>query len=456
MTLVAPIGYKDMNNSSDSNSFSMYLCMFFTLLLLKACDLTNRQFILLPSMIFKITKTFVKSGTSYEKYSYLCTANLTDTPMKQRPHIGSCQHSTHTSAQHKNAAKAQMIKSQTSERKNTQKSFIFHLFFLCLLLNLSSCSENHDYHFKNSTEALQQYRDFHHSIAAVHNIHAEKLADFICQWQELSDTVYSFIQKDPAFTSHASLSMFFQDTSDSVRIELFRLAEDCSLSDVAYVRMHTSPYRNDVQLDSTRRNAAAFFTAMDRQAISNKGNARERVALYRSFLADTQGQGIHSHQELLSFLQTEDRHFRSFLSHIGDYPGVGLEDITKMTRQICADIYRSASENRLPSEDAMVYMGMRSCRRLLLNAQVCADLIKEGKVDSESQANAYLWMSLQPFLSMDAFAISLLTEAQQQQMTELARSYPEISERLAKNEYADPERLARIPEQLMRLYIATL
>ena len=350
-----------------------------------------------------------------------------------------------------------MIKSQTSERKNTQKSFIFHLFFLCLLLNLSSCSENHDYHFKNSTEALQQYRDFHHSIAAVHNIHAEKLADFICQWRELSDTVYSFIRKDPAFTSHASLSMSFQDTSDSVRAELFRLAEDCSLSDVAYVRMHTSPYRNDVQHDSTRRKATAFFTALDRQNLyHNKGNAREKVALYRSFLADTQRHGIHSHQELLSFLQAEDRHFRSFLSTIGDYSDVGLEDVTKMTRQICADIYRSASENRLETEDAMVYMGMRSCRRLLLNAQVCTDLIREGKVDSESQANAYLWMSLQPFLSMDAFAISLLTEAQQQQMMELAASYPEISERLAKKEYADPERLARIPEQLMRLYIATL
>ena len=212
-----------------------------------------------------------------------------------------------------------------------------------------------------------------------------------------------------------------------------------------------------MQLDSTRRKATAFFTALDRQNIyHNKDNAREKLALYRSFLADTQEQGIHSQQELLSFLQAEDRHFLSFLSTIGDYSDVGLEDVTKMTRQICTDIFRSASENRLPSEDAMVYMGMRSCRRLLLNAQVCADLIKEGKVDSESQANAYLWMTLQPFLSIDAFAISLLTEAQQQQMTELAASYPEISERLAKKEYADTERLARIPEQLMRLYIATL
>ena len=321
---------------------------------------------------------------------------------------------------------------------------------------MTSCSGKSDYQFKDSADALKQYREFHHCIAKEHQANAERLSDFICQWQELSDTVYSFIRIDPAFTSHASLSISFQDTSDSVRAELFRLAEDCTLSDVAYVRMHTSPYRNDVQHDSTRRKATAFFTSLDRQNIYNKGNAREKLALYRSFLADTQRHGIHSHQELLSFLQAEDRHFHSFLSHIGDYTGVGLEDITKMTRQICADIYRSASGNRLPSEDAMVYMGMRSCRRLLLNAQVCADLIREGKVNSESQANAYLWMTLQPFLSMDAFAISLLTEAQQQQMTELAASYPEISERLAKKEYADPERLACIPEQLMRLYIATL
>ena len=317
-------------------------------------------------MIFKISKTFVKTGTSYGNYSYLCTANLTDTPMKHRPHRGSYQHSTLTSAQHKNAAKAQMKKSQTSERKNTQKSFIFHLFFLCLLLNLSSCSETSDYHFHNSTDALQQYRDFHHGIATVHQAHAEKLADFICQWQELSDTVYGYIRKDPAFTSHASLSMSFQETSDSVRTELFRLAADCSLPYVAYVRMHTSPYRNDVQLDSTRRKAAAFFSALDRQNIYHKGNAREKISLYRSFLADTQRHGIHSRKELLSFLQAEDRHFRSFLSTIGDYSDVRLEDVTKMTRQICADIYRSASENRLATEDAMVYMGMRSCRRLLL------------------------------------------------------------------------------------------
>ena len=359
-------------------------------------------------------------------------------------------------AQHKTAAKMQMKRKQTSERKNTQKSFIFHLFFLCLILSMNSCSEKSDYHFDNPNDALRQYRDFHHSIAAEPKANAEKLADFICQWQELSDTVYNYIKKDPAFTAHVSLSMTYQVTSDSVRIELIRLASDCNLSDVAYIKMHTSPYRDDANLNATKAKANTFFSALDKQSVYNKGNVREKVEQYRSFLAATKEHGISNQKELLTFLETEDRHFRTFLTNIDEYSNVGLKDVTKMTEQICADIYRASSENKLASEDVVVYMGMRTCRRLLLNADICNRLIKAGKVNSPSQANAYLWMTLQPFLSMDALSICMLTEEQQKQMTELAASFPEISGRLSAKGYADQEHLARIPKQLMRLYISVL
>ena len=59
-------------------------------------------------------------------------------------------------------------------------SFIFHLFFLCLILSMTSCSVKSDYHFDNPHDALKQYRDFHHSIAAEPKANAEKLANFIC------------------------------------------------------------------------------------------------------------------------------------------------------------------------------------------------------------------------------------------------------------------------------------
>ena len=376
--------------------------------------------------------------------------------MRYKQNRGFCPQSKILSAQHKIAAKMQMKKKKTSERKNTQMSFIFHLFFLCLILSMTSCSVKSDYHFDNPHDALKQYRDFHHSIAAEPKANAEKLADFICQWQELSDTVYNYIKKDPAFTAHTYLSLSFQETSDSVRIELLRLASGCNLSDVAYVKMHTSPFRVDTELDNTKKKAATFFSALGKQPIYNRGNAREKINLYRTFLAATKEHGINNQKELLSFLETEDRHFRTFLSNIGDYTDVGLKDVTKMTESICADIFHAASEKRLTSEDAIVYMSMRTCRRLLLNAQVCENLIKTGKIKSESQANAYLWMTLQPFLSMDALAISMLTEEQQQQMAKIAASYPEISQRLAAKGYADPEHLSQIPTQLMRLYIAIL
>jgi len=65
-------------------------------------------------------------------------------------------------------------------------------------------------------------------------------------------------------------------------------------------------------------------------------------------------------------------------------------------------------------------------------------------------------MMLQPFISMDSLAISMLTDAQRQQLTDLAASYPKVSERLVNKKYADPERTALIPSQLMKLYISIL
>ncbi len=165
---------------------------------------------------------------------------------------------------------------------------------------MTSCSGKSDYQFKDSTDALKQYRDFHHSIAEENQANAERLSDFICQWQELSDIVFNYIKKDPAFTAHTYLSLSFQETSDSVRIELLRLASDCSLSDVAYVKMHTSPYRDDANLNATKAKANTFFSALDKQSAYNKGNVREKIERYRRFLAATQEHGINNQKELLS------------------------------------------------------------------------------------------------------------------------------------------------------------
>ena len=171
-------------------------------------------------------------------------------------------------------------------------------------------------------------------------------------------------------------------------------------------------------------------------------------------LADMKAHGINGQKELMEFIEKEDRHFRAFLNNIDQCSLIGVEDITRITEDICNGIYQSG--RKIESEDVMVYMSMRTNRRLLLNARICHDSFKKGDVKSASQANAYLWMMIQPYLSIDSFAVAMLTESQREMMMAIADDYPEIVSALAAKGFTDASISLQIPTQLMRLYISTI
>ena len=83
-------------------------------------------------------------------------------------------------------------------------------------------------------------------------------------------------------------------------------------------------------------------------------------------------------------------------------------------------------------------------------------LSKKGEVKSASQANAYLWMMIQPYLSIDSFAVAMLTESQREMVMAIADDYPEIVSALAAKGFTDASISLQIPTQLMRLYISTI
>lgn len=112
---------------------------------------------------------------------------------------------------------------------------------------------------------------------------AEQLASFINLWYECSDTVYKFIQKDPSFTAHADLTMRFDSITDSIRTRLMEFADNFTLSDVAYVKLHTSIYGQDKELDSLKRQATVFFSSLDSIPVYT-GNIRDLLADYSKFL----------------------------------------------------------------------------------------------------------------------------------------------------------------------------
>ena len=291
--------------------------------------------------------------------------------------------------------KSEMKESKASERKKTHKSLIFHLLFLCTLFISSSCSTGTQYDFESSEDALRKYNSFFHSIQEQQVVNSEQMAAYINQWQELSDTVLHYIEKDPAFTAHAGLSMVFAENTDSIRTALLRLADKCTLSDVAYVKLHTSKYAEESGLDSLKQAAGNFYSSLDKNPIYNK-DVHEILADYSKYLSEVNRMGIHSKKEFLNYIANEDRHFRSFLAHLDKCSSMNMTGITNLTTDICTNVYSNASKKIISAEEALVYMSMRTNRRLILNAKICHEVLKRGKIKDAPQANAYLWMMLQP------------------------------------------------------------
>lgn len=355
----------------------------------------------------------------------------------------------------KTGFKSQMKESKASERKNTQTSLFFHLLFLCTMLLMASCNGSRQYDFMSSDEALKEYHDFFLSVKGQADCNAEQMAKFINKWHEVSDTVLCFIKKDPAFTAHSELFARYDAVSDSIRTELLSRTGNCTLGDVAYVKLHTSIYKGNHELDTLKENATKFFLSLDKSSPFDN-DVREALGNYSRFLSDCKEHGIKSRNELMEFLHEEDRHFRTFLENIDECSSMGMTGITNNTAAICSDIYMAASKNILPASETLVLMSMRTDRRLMLNAQVCHGVLKRGKMKDANQANAYLWMMLQPYLSMDALAIAMLTPEQTQVMTDIAKDYPSIITRLDGKHLVDKEVSNKIPVQLMRLYISTI
>ena len=352
----------------------------------------------------------------------------------------------------------QMQKREASERKHTQQSFIFHLLFLCTILFCACSGGKPDYDFKDSKDAISAYSDYLKCMKALPQCSTKELEDCINNWHELSDTVYKYIRKDPYYSAHTDLKTEFFLLTDSVRAEILRLAcsEPKTMKDVALLKMHTSPYRDNKELATVQKEAEAFFAGLDKQPPYKTGTPAELLRQYSNFLEVSKSQEISDKQQLLKYLEIEDRHFRTFLSHISDYSNMGLGSITKNTEIICSQIFRSASNGQLESGYTMVYMSMRTDRRLLQNAAVCNDILKAKKVKEGLKVNAFLWMVIQPYLSMDSFSITMMTEKQTKQYMSIAENYSQLIDNLAAVGLVDKETAQQLPMQITRLYISSL
>jgi hypothetical protein len=98
-------------------------------------------------------------------------------------------------------------------------------------------------------------------------------------------------------------------------------------------------------------------------------------------------------------------------------------------------------------------MSMRTVRRLLQNSAECVENINRLEMKGKSQGNAYLWMIIQPFVSIDPFLLATLTPQERSRFEYIVTQLPK-SRWFADTFDINLKALNYLlPQQLLKIYV---
>ena len=301
------------------------------------------------------------------------------------------------------------------------------------------------------------YGRFLSEIRGMDTLSTEELAGYVNRWQSLKDSVFFYAAQDTSGNPHSDLYGKCGEIHDSLRTEFVRLARSGTRSyqDVFALMERTSPYCGDKELTGAADSIRPFFGSLDSiPPLAVDGNGIRSA--YRRLLAGTLQGGIHSLTGLKTFIRDEDVMFRTFLAHLDGLAGEDMSDLTKDTERCCSLVFLAAENKEISYRDAMIYMAMRTNRRIIQNAVACLDDIREGKVKSRAQAFGYACMILQPYISMDGICTVLLSAREKEELRGISQQMPGAFAGLGEILQSDNDGLAELPGTLMGIYIRTL
>lgn len=326
-----------------------------------------------------------------------------------------------------------------------------------LAVTVTGCSSDEKYDFKTSTDAIETYQDYLASVRKIKTSNTDDFSKEVSQWKEVNDTVIRFLMRDSVLQREHNVSTRLTIIHDSVRQEMLRLSETWryTYADVFTIKENTSKFQHDQDLQDAVKTAEPFFISLNDTPVY-EGNKTAILNKYRGFLSVTKANGIKSKADMLTFIKEEDHYFRSFLAHLYEMDNEPISDITRDTESICRSIFLAAREGKISARDAMVYMSMRTVRRLLQNSVVCVTDMNKQPVKTKAQGNAYVWMIIQPFISIDQFSIATLTPAEKNNFNYIVTQLPK-SARFAETFNIEQRALNYLlPQQLLKFYILSL
>lgn len=344
--------------------------------------------------------------------------------------------------------------------QDNPKALLSCIAAIVLLASLlfASCSDlphKRSYNYTSKEEAIADYREFLGEVMSVSSYKKEDMASVILQWNEMRDSIFFYLaSQSQEEEPHTGIKQQFFNIDDSICNSFYEKinASNPTLSDVIYIKEHASPLAQDKDVIASRDKAEKFFVRLD--SIDIQKLPKDIILRdYRRFLQRTALAGFQNKKSFASFLKTEDVYFRMFLSHLSEYQNESVQDITKYTEKVCKLIMVSDS---IDSETKVIYMGMRTNRRLIQNMQTCLDDIKHLKCRTPELSNAYFCMIVQPYISLDALSSALLTKEQSKYLNDQSQNIRAVLGRTKAKENLLEMLDNQLAKQLLKVYISSI
>lgn len=330
---------------------------------------------------------------------------------------------------------------------------------LILALSLSACKggDSGTKGFPGTDAALEDYESFLRSVSKRKALSTPELVSSVLEWKALDDSVSAAMSRDGVHTDRTAVDSAYFFLRDSITDELVSLAGSRKRSFRDYLDFALAV--NKPGLDSLSRqfmmSAHRFYASMDSVPVFGLDNV-STIHRYEVILDDASRRGFRDKRDLFTFLRNEDRAFRSFLGHLptlGDIPLAKVRDGSSSLMKEIIGLCRGDNPS-FTTPEVVILLTMRNNRRLLQNALQCVHDINDRKVKGGDQSAAYLWMLLQPWISFDGFALSLMSDAQKGTLRILAAETPKCIVKLGKPQF--PIDTDELPSLLIKTTITNL
>lgn len=218
------------------------------------------------------------------------------------------------------------------------------------------------------------------------------------------------------------------------------------MKDVLDFKLGTA-VKKEIRDTKEYKDAVAFYEKMDQEKVSFP-DANTVCRNYISFL--NKEKPFTNEAQLLEFIRHEDVFFQQLLHVIADVSQQDLQLITNKTTDLIDKLYKSTVQNldNKINERVLIYLSMRYNRRILQNARKCyEDILHKVKLSEQMVAN-YRWMIIQPYMNIDSYAMSLVTDKQRGALIKIADRLPDLMAYLDNSSYkptaAESEKLMQV------------